>query len=288
MQKAEEAEEAEKTEEAGEAGEAGETAATGEAGETGGAPRAEGGREPVGAGAVRPRRRRGRTALLIATAAVLGVVAGTCTGYLVQADREPAALPPLSQPVLPRAEGPAPEPLTAAQDHRVKTEGDLRKLLLPKPRGAREAEWLKGDDGWLDLARYAGYFEKPGDAFDWLVREEYRRGAATAWEGDTSTVDIRLLQYRQVDTMGAADVTRSNQEYRRGKDGVRSWPIPGAGESMAYVLPRADAGHGRARNYGAEAFAWRGDLALEIFIDSDKPVSKAQIIDLAQRQLERL
>lgn len=38
-------------------------------------------------------RRRGRTALLIAAAVVLGLVAGTCAGYLVQADREPTGLP---------------------------------------------------------------------------------------------------------------------------------------------------------------------------------------------------
>ncbi|MGJ3560129.1 hypothetical protein ACR6C2_22135 [Streptomyces sp. INA 01156] len=100
------------------------------------------GGEPAGAdAAARPRPRpRGRTTLLIAAAAVLGVVAGTCTGYLVQAGREPTALPSLSQPVLTQKkqkEGQEPAPLSAAQDRRVKTDGDLRKLLLKKPRGAR-------------------------------------------------------------------------------------------------------------------------------------------------------
>ena len=56
--------------------------------------------EPETAAAPVRARRRGRTALLIAGAVVLGLVAGTCTGYLVQADREPTKLPPLSQPTL--------------------------------------------------------------------------------------------------------------------------------------------------------------------------------------------
>ncbi|GAA1431064.1 hypothetical protein GCM10009601_49420 [Streptomyces thermospinosisporus] len=34
-------------------------------------------------------------------------MAGTCTGYLIQADREPTPLPSLSQPELKRATGPA-------------------------------------------------------------------------------------------------------------------------------------------------------------------------------------
>ncbi|WNM36136.1 hypothetical protein RKE30_40140 [Streptomyces sp. Li-HN-5-11] len=238
---------------------------------------------------VRRTRRRGRTALLIATAAVLGVVAGTCTGYLIQADRKPTALPPLSQPAPAPAKGPAPKPLSAAQDHRVKTEGDLRKLLLPKPRGAGDVEWLKGDDGWLSLAEYAGNFEKPGGAFGELVDEEYRRGAITGWKaGDGTTVEIRLLQYRQEKTRGAADETRSVQAYVRGDAGIKSWPIPGTGTGLAYVRSGPDTAHGVPSDYSAEAYARRGDIALEIFVTSDKPVSKGQILDLAQRQLERL
>ncbi|MFE1256323.1 hypothetical protein [Streptomyces fungicidicus] len=103
--------------------------------------------EPADRPPVTPQRRRGRTAALVAVAAVLGVVAGTCAGYLVQADREPTELPPLSQPVLPQAKGGAPEPLSADEDRRVKTDGDLRKLLIKKPRGAKEADWPMGGDG---------------------------------------------------------------------------------------------------------------------------------------------
>ncbi|WP_367669716.1 hypothetical protein [Streptomyces sp. DT2A-34] len=107
--------------------------------------------EEVGEAAPRPRpRRRGRTALLIAGAVVLGLVAGTCAGYVVQADREPTKLPSLSQPTLKQSRGEAPEPLSAARDRRVKTDGDLRKLLLKKLAGAKDADWLEGADGWQD------------------------------------------------------------------------------------------------------------------------------------------
>src|SRR5262245_49039165 len=78
--------------------------------------------------ASRPRR-RGRATAPIGAAALLGVVAGTCAGYLVQAGREPAKLPSLSQPVIKQAKGDV-EPLSAAQDRRLRTDGDLRKLLL--------------------------------------------------------------------------------------------------------------------------------------------------------------
>ncbi|WP_324614657.1 hypothetical protein [Streptomyces sp. NRRL WC-3618] len=55
------------------------------------------------------RRPRWRTVLLVVGAAVLGLVAGTCVGYLVQADREPTPLPSLSQATVAQAEGEGPE-----------------------------------------------------------------------------------------------------------------------------------------------------------------------------------
>ncbi len=143
-------------------------------------------------------RRRGRTAALIGAALVLGLVAGTCAGYLVQAGREPTPLPPLSQPVLAQAEGEGPDPLSAARDRRVRTDGDLRKLLLKKPHGAKSADWLQGSDGWLDLADYAESYTVPYETFGDLITDEFRRAAVTAWEADDGyTVEISLVQFRQ-------------------------------------------------------------------------------------------
>lgn len=237
--------------------------------------------------ASRPRR-RGRTALLIAGAVVLGLVAGTCGGYLVQADREPTKLPSLSQPTLPQARGEGPEPLSAARDRRVKTDGDLRKLLLKKPGGAKDADWLADDDGWLDLADYAEMYKSPDEIFGDLVGDEFRRAAVTGWESGTTTLEIRLIQYRQEEALAAADATENNQYWADAEDATESWTVPGTGDGMAYVHTEPEREAGYLPLYSAEAHAWRGDIAMEIWVYDTKPISKKKIMDLAERQMERL
>ncbi|MFI6338435.1 hypothetical protein [Streptomyces sp. NPDC050535] len=233
-------------------------------------------------------RRRGRTTLLIGTAAVLGLVAGTCAGFLVQADREPTKLPSLSQPVLAQARGEEPEPLSAAQDRRVKTDGDLRKLLLKKPAGLKEADWVEGADGWVDLAGYADAFDEPGAIFGDLVGAEFRRLATTGWEvSSTYGVQIRLVQFRQEEGLGAAERTNSEQYWAENED-TDSWPIPGTGEGMVYVHNKPETKPGYLPQYFAEASAWRGDIAVEIYVWDTKPIPKAKIMDLAERQMGRL
>jgi len=243
---------------------------------------------PFEPGPVRPRR-RGRTALLIAGAAVLGVVAGTCAGYLVQADREPTRLGPLSQPALARAKGEGPEPLSGAQDRRVKTDGDLRRLLVKKPSGAKDDDWGTGSDGWMDLAEYADVHEEPKEAFGYLVGAEFRRAAATGWGvGSTTTVEVRLVQFRQEEALAAADSAASGHYWANDADSTDSWVIPGTGDGRAYVhnVPRTKDGY--LPMYTAEAHAWRGDIAMEIWVYDSKPIPKKTILDLATRQMERL
>lgn len=243
---------------------------------------------PVDSQAAPRPRRRGRTALLIAGAAVLGLVAGTCAGYLVQADREPTRLPPLSQPTVPQAKGKGPEPLSAAQDRRVRTDGDLRKLLLKKPRGTKEADWLAGSDGWMDLAAYADMYKSPDEAFDDLVGEEFRRAAVTGWKSGTTTLEIRLIQFRQEEAPAAADAAESGQYWADAEDATDSWTIPGTGSGTAYVHTEPETEAGYLPLYSAEAHAWRGDVAMEIWIYDTKSISKKKIMDLAKRQMERL
>ncbi|MEU7718085.1 hypothetical protein [Streptomyces tibetensis] len=236
----------------------------------------------------RLRPRRG-TAVLIGAAAVLGLVAGGCAGYLVQVHRAPTKLPPLSRPALAQARGEGPEPLSAARDRRVKTDGDLRELLLEKPRGARDAAYLMGRDGWLDLANYAEFYEKPGEMFGELVGDEFRRAAVTGWQGGGShEVEIRLVQFRQEETLAAAENVENTQYWVEDKGGTDSWAIPGSGNGRAYVHKRPDTKPGYVPLYTAEAHAWRGDIALEMWITDTKPIPKAKIMDLAERQLERL
>ncbi|MFG2793889.1 hypothetical protein [Streptomyces sp. NPDC048419] len=232
--------------------------------------------------------RRGRTILLVAGAALLGIVAGTCTGYLIQADREPTKLPPLSQPVLTQAKGKAHEPLSAAQDRQVRADGDLRKLLLKKPRGAKTADWTPGD-GWMDLAAYAESYQKPGTMFGRLVTDEFRRAAVTGWQaGGNQTVEIRLIQFRQQESLEAADSSDSSQYWADREPDTDSWTIPGTGSGMAYVHHRPDSKAGYLPLYGAQAHAYRGDITMEIWIYDTKPITKARIMDLAERQMERL
>lgn len=239
--------------------------------------------------APRPRR-RGRTTLLIATAAVLGTVAGTCTGFLVQADREPTRLPSLSQPAVKQAKGEV-EPLSAAQDRRVKTDGDLRKLLISRPKGARDTEYEVGVDGWMDLASYAERYEKPSTTFDNLLNDEFRRAAATSWEvGGAHNVEIYLVQFRQESKMAASEWAENGYYWAEDEDDTRRWPIPGTGDGvgMAYVHDTPDRQPGYLPLYTAEAYAWRGDVCMEIVIYDSKPIPKAKIMDLAERQMERL
>ncbi|WP_369260407.1 hypothetical protein [Streptomyces sp. R35] len=229
-------------------------------------------------------RRRGRTTLLIATAAVLGLVAGTCAGYLVQADREPTKLASLSQPVVAQAKGAGPEPLSAAQDYRVKTDGDLRKLLIKRPKGAQNLSSLQGEDNWLDIGDYADQLKNSNEEFRELLGAEFRRAAGTEWGvGHTYTVEIRLVQYRQEEGLGAAD-----RSANWNVDGTRGWPIPGTGDGMAYVSTKPETKPGYLPLYKAQAAAWRGDIAMEIWIYDTKPISKSKIMDLAKRQMERL
>ncbi|MFG2312791.1 hypothetical protein ACGFS9_29585 [Streptomyces sp. NPDC048566] len=231
----------------------------------------------------RARRKRGRTALLIATAAVLGLVAGTCTGFVVQAGREPTRLPPLSQPVVAQAEGDGPEPLSAAHDHRVTTDGDLRKLLLPRPKGTKALAWAPEQDGWLDLAGYASTLLHSDRVFGDLIEAEFRRGAGVTWSvGNTANTQIRLIQYRQNETLAALERAGDwNVEDTTG------WPVPGADDGMAYLF-KPERKPGYLPQYKALATASRGDIAMEIWIFDSKPIPKAKIMDLAERQLERL
>jgi hypothetical protein len=226
--------------------------------------------------------------LTVAVAAVLGVVAGACTGFVVQAGRKPTALPPLSQAVVKQAKGEA-EPLSAAQDRRVKTDGDLRKLLVDRPKGARDTPFAVSDDGWWNLADYAEQFERPDGAFTDELAGEFRRGAVTSWRtSDTHVVEVHLLQYRQEERVNAVRSADDGMYWAERDTKGHSWSIPGTGDGMAYTDTRPERKPGYLPVYQAQAHAWRGDIALEIYITDTKPITKKEIMSLAERQMERL
>ncbi|WP_018568785.1 hypothetical protein [Streptomyces sp. PsTaAH-124] len=236
----------------------------------------------------RPPRRLRRTLLLVAAAAVLGVVAGTCTGYAVQAHRPPTPLPPLSQPVVERAKGEA-EPLPGAQDRRVKTDGDLRKLLVDRPKGAKDGRLAPTGDGWLGLLEYADEFTSPKKAFSNNIAQQFRRAAVVRWETDgTHQVEVRLVQYRQEEELTAEDSAEGDIYWADRETRGHRWPIPGTGAGMAFADTEPDRKPGYVPVYGAEAHAWRGDIVMEIYVYDTKPITKKEIMSLAERQMGRL
>ncbi|MCL3994253.1 hypothetical protein [Streptomyces lavenduligriseus] len=224
---------------------------------------------------------------LLLGAAALGLIAGLCAGYQIQAGREPTQLPPLSQPRLEQTAGEASAPLPVARDRKVKTDGDLRRLLLKKPDGARAAEF-PGEDGWMSLAQLAETYNDPAGGYGWLLEAEFRRAAAVAWiEGGTRSVEVRLLQFRQEEVLGARDEAEDSYGWAGRDSDAESWAIPGTGDGKAYTYRRPRSSDG-VSVYEAEAHAWRGDVSVQIWINDTKPIPKKAIVDLAKRQMERL
>lgn len=240
--------------------------------------------------AVRPRRRVLRTAGLIAVAAVIGLVGGTATGYGIQAERAPTPLPALNQPGLaypkPLPKGEEPEPLSAAEDRQVKANGDLRKLLVPRPKGAR----AHGVDGWESLAEYASVYDYPGGALEFQLDLGIRRVASRTWRtGEHRYTTVRLVQYRADAGIGAKELIEDQQRYARQEDRSDSngEEIRGSRNGRYFFYPvQREAGY--LDYYEARAYIWRGDIAVEIYIEDTRKIAENDIRSLAERQLGRL
>ncbi len=258
--------------------------------------RPEAAAEPVVEPAVAVKRRpRGRTTLIIAAAAVLGIAGGIATGYTVQADRAPTPLAALSQPglaypakALPA--GKAPDPLPASQDRRVRTEGDLRKLIVPRPKGWQEDKALTAltQDGWLGAADYAMNFENEDYMYGDLLDQGLRRVAGTSWKkGEYRAADVYLVQFRS----GAAAAAHAEDQRSYMPDeksaGNEGTAIKGSAEGRYYLFP-AERKAGYLPFYQARAIFSRGDVMVDIHIYDSAPISKKDIRTLAERQLERL
>lgn len=241
--------------------------------------------------AVRPRRRVLRTVGLIAVAAVLGLVGGTAVGYRIQADREPTLLPALNQPGLaypakPLPKGEEPEPLSAAEDHQLKAEGDLRKLLLPRPAGAR----AEGPDGWQSLSQYVDGYTLPDAALEFQLDQGIRRIATREWRvGEYKTVEINLVQYRAGSSNGAWEHVMDQQRIAGGeaRSGSLGESVKGSSNGRYFVYPvRREAGY--MDSYMARAFIAHGDIAITILMYDTRKISGSEIRSLAERQLGRL
>ncbi|MBT2457923.1 hypothetical protein [Streptomyces sp. ISL-86] len=238
-----------------------------------------------------PRRHRGRTPLLIAGAAVLGVLAGTVTGYAIQYDREPTPLPPLAQQrmamPLPVAANEGTSRRSVNANRWDKADEDLVKKLLEAPDGAKDAT-----SGYESADEFAAYFyEHPRGGFPGLISDGVRRIATASWQqGEHDFVEIRLLQFQE--RSGA----ESNYKAPFGYMATDKY----AGNS-GFTLPGvpADFGHGWLFKVSekpgyvplrtSRAIVRRGDIVMDVELTNNRgDLSEREIIDLAKRQMERL
>ncbi|MEV0844975.1 hypothetical protein AB0J21_03625 [Streptomyces sp. NPDC049954] len=239
------------------------------------------------------RRPRGRTAVILACAAVLGLAGGTAYGYGVQADRAPEPLPALSQPKLeypakPLAKGEGRKPLERGQDRLLHTEGDLRTLLVARPEGSIETDEIHSGPastqrgGFMDLTRTADEYRYSGPAFRSLMTDGLRRTATRDWSGPgDARGSVRLLQFAPGSSAGAlAWVVDQVYTDPPGE------PLKGSDEGRLYVRDEPDPG--TPGMYSAEAYGARGDLAFALYLYDSKPVSESALRKLAEDQLERL
>ncbi|MBT2427818.1 hypothetical protein J7F02_19665 [Streptomyces sp. ISL-112] len=243
------------------------------------------------------KRPRGRTALIIAAAALLGISGGAAVGYGIQAQRPPTPLPVLAQPGLgypakPLPADKAPAPLPASEDRQVRTDGDLRKLLVERPKGAKGSSSYPRKGGeWLPLPDYVRDFKHERDMFLSLAGNDLRRVAVTGWaQGTYRESVVTLVQFRSNAVMGAADHFGGQLSYMpEAAEGAGNAgdPLEGTG-SGRYFLYAVDREPGYLPFYRARALAVRGDIMIDINIIDTKPVSKKDIRSLAERQLERL
>ncbi|MFE4264155.1 hypothetical protein [Streptomyces sp. NPDC056883] len=237
------------------------------------------------------RRRGGRTLLLIAGAVVLGVLAGTVTGYAIQYDREPTPLAPLAQADLAYPKALAPDATTTHQTINANrwhaSDGDLTKLLVEAPSGAK-----KQGSGYGSLDFLALEFKEPDNALRDFSSARTRRIASVSWTvGDATFVTVTVLQF--ADRGGADDYQQEQSGYmsdedHAGNDGV---PIPGIGSDLGrvWVDSKADEKPGYLPMRGARAVARRGDLVMDIhFANNRGKIAEGDVVDLAKRQLERL
>lgn len=243
------------------------------------------------------KRPRGRTTLLIAAAAVLGIAGGTAVGYDIQVGRAPTPLPALSQPGLAYPAkalppGKAPDPLPASQDHRIRTDGDLRKLLVDRPAGWSDDNSAPGaGNGWLRPDVYARAFKDEGSMYEYFLESDIRRIAVAAWKrGQYRTTEIDLVQFGSSTFQGAKEYAEGQLGYMPGSEigaGNSGDAIKGSGNGR-YYLYEVERKPGYLPSYQARATVYRGDIVADIHLYDTVPISKKDIRTLAERQLERL
>ncbi|MFI7359096.1 hypothetical protein ACIBTP_34855 [Streptomyces avidinii] len=239
-----------------------------------------------------PRRRTGRTTLLIAGAAALGVLAGTITGYAVQYHREPTALPPLAQQNMAAPKPAAMNDSTSVRSINAnrwhKADEDLVAKLLEAPGGATVG--FSGAQSPDEFA--ADYYKNPTRAIGGLVRDNVRRIAAVRWSEDNRNfVEIRLLQFQN--RSGAEEFQTGVEGYMPSTRyaGNAGSDVPGvpADFGQLWIDSEAQEKAGYLPVRGARAVVRRGDIVMHIsYVNNRGEIDEKVVADLAKRQMERL
>ncbi|MEE4545738.1 hypothetical protein V2S66_27685 [Streptomyces sp. V4-01] len=232
-------------------------------------------------------RRRGRTTLLIAAAAVLGVLAGGGLGYRIQDQRAPTPLPPLAgaPPAQPKGAGTAAAALPAAQDRDAVFQGDLLTLLMPTPKGGKQK-----DRGWVSLIDFAEQYERPAAAFTDFARNDFRRAADVAWlAGAHTRYHVTLAQFRDEAAPHTPEElldqgTYADENSKLG-DSVQI-PATMDGKVWPSAAPYRDPGY--EPDYFSLGVARVGDIYVEVTVDSTRPVTSSVVMAVIKTQLERL
>lgn len=242
--------------------------------------------------AASPRRRGGRTTALIAGAAVLGVLAGTITGYAVQYHREPTPLPPLAQQ---KMAAPQPAAMNDSTSRRSinanrwhKADEDLAKKLLDVPGGAKDSfSGARATDAFA-----AEYYTDPAGGLSFLADGQVRSIATVRWaESDRNFVEIHLLQFR--DRNGAEEYQTGIEDFMPTKDyaGNAGKDFPGVPADFGHLWIDSEAhrkpGYHPLR--GARAVVRRGDIVMSVdYMNNRGEIDENALVELAKRQMERL
>ncbi|MER6450005.1 hypothetical protein [Streptomyces venezuelae] len=239
-----------------------------------------------------PRRRAGRTALLIAGAAALGVLAGTVTGYAVQYHREPTALPPLAQQKMaepkPQAMGDATTRRSINANRWHKADEELAKKLLEVPGGAK-TEFSGASP--VDMFS-AAYFEDASGGLGGLLSSRVQSIASVEWsESDRNFVEINLLRFHDRD--GAEDFQKGIEDYMPTQKyaGNAGKEVPGVPEDFGHLWidSKAHEEPGYHPLRGSRAVVRRGDIVMSVeYTNNRGEIDESTLVDLVKRQMERL
>ncbi|MFF3652241.1 hypothetical protein ACFYXV_26805 [Streptomyces sp. NPDC002181] len=240
--------------------------------------------------AVRPRAGR-RTVLLIAGAAVLGVLAGTVTGYAIQYHREPTPLPPLAQQKIDQPKPQAPNESTSSRSINAnrwyKTDDDLVKTLIEAPSGVEVRN--RGTESPDEFS--ADFYKEPGSGLDSQLRNDIRRIARLEWaQDDRNFVEVRLFQYKD---RSGADSYQHAHRYMSEKDhaGNAGKDLPGVPAEYGHLW--VDSAQRETEGYlptkSARVVARRGDIVMDIkYMNNRGVIDEKDIVEIAKRQWERL